>query len=280
MPTYEQLLSYPEWLLLREVIAKRDGYKCLRCSTGAKRTVYYPWLSDETLLRSYSISVKIKNSEQVQTHNYLKRDNHFIEIRVNPNKIKIIGTEIEYNQVPINYPINFILLNPKTTNFCTLLLDKLKSKKYSEEELEDQFGRMENYLRIHDIFITGKFSFNSNEQLQSKQISIIDEDQIIQQFEIDYVIPKIDNGLNIHHKLYRLNTLPWDYYEGDLITLCSECHQKEHERNEIPVYDEHGQKVNLEKCLKCSGVGYIPKFSFYRDGICFDCWGVGYKGYS
>lgn len=33
-----------------------------------------------------------------------------------------------------------------------------------------------------------------------------------------------------------------------------------------------------EPCSKCSGKGIIPYFSFYCNGICFDCMGVGYKG--
>lgn len=33
-----------------------------------------------------------------------------------------------------------------------------------------------------------------------------------------------------------------------------------------------------EPCSKCSGRGIIPYFSFYCNGICFDCMGIGYKG--
>jgi hypothetical protein len=33
-----------------------------------------------------------------------------------------------------------------------------------------------------------------------------------------------------------------------------------------------------EPCSKCSGRGIIPYFSFYCNGICFDCMGLGYKG--
>ncbi len=32
-------------------------------------------------------------------------------------------------------------------------------------------------------------------------------------------------------------------------------------------------------CERCNGVGYIPQFSYYCDGICFDCYGTGRSKY-
>ena len=34
--------------------------------------------------------------------------------------------------------------------------------------------------------------------------------------------------LNVHHKIYHQGLMPWEYNDEDLITLCSECHKKEH----------------------------------------------------
>jgi hypothetical protein len=36
--------------------------------------------------------------------------------------------------------------------------------------------------------------------------------------------------------------------------------------------------VDLDNtCKKCQGQGYIPMFSYYCDGVCFDCYGSGYN---
>src|SRR5690606_32483853 len=43
--------------------------------------------------------------------------------------------------------------------------------------------------------------------------------------------------LNIHHKYYVKGKMAWEYDNESLITLCERCHQKEHEDNSIPVYD-------------------------------------------
>ena len=37
-------------------------------------------------------------------------------------------------------------------------------------------------------------------------------------------------GLNVHHRVYPKSGNPWDSDPEDLITLCSKCHQSEHER--------------------------------------------------
>lgn len=33
-----------------------------------------------------------------------------------------------------------------------------------------------------------------------------------------------------------------------------------------------------DPCSKCNGQGIIPYYSYYCNGICFDCLGLGYKG--
>jgi hypothetical protein len=33
-----------------------------------------------------------------------------------------------------------------------------------------------------------------------------------------------------------------------------------------------------QPCGKCSGVGFIPAFAHYADGVCFDCMGMGFTG--
>jgi hypothetical protein len=59
--------------------------------------------------------------------------------------------------------------------------------------------------------------------------------------------------------------------------LCMDCHQLVHETETISIYDEESMEVLhvLEDCERCGGVGYIPKFYYVQDGICFESGGSG-----
>ena len=37
------------------------------------------------------------------------------------------------------------------------------------------------------------------------------------------------DNLHVHHVLYQFDLDPWDYVDEALITLCKDCHKKEHE---------------------------------------------------
>lgn len=50
-------------------------------------------------------------------------------------------------------------------------------------------------------------------------------------YKQEYEIPI----LNIHHKSYMKNHLAWEYENSNFITLCKNCHQKEHNQNNLPI---------------------------------------------
>ncbi len=82
--------------------------------------------------------------------------------------------------------------------------------------------------------------------------------------------------LNVHHKFYIENRKAWEYENDALITLCENCHQVEHEKNEIKVLDENRQvSYTPQVCDRCFGSGYLPEFHYYQNGICFKCYGNG-----
>jgi len=83
--------------------------------------------------------------------------------------------------------------------------------------------------------------------------------------------PSQDRILHVHHTYYDLELLPWEYAPDALQTLCVECHQKVHEHTHIPVYRGGVELTNVKVCDRCNGSGYIPEFSHYMDGICFEC---------
>ncbi|MCP1996679.1 hypothetical protein [Flavobacterium sp. HSC-61S13] len=84
--------------------------------------------------------------------------------------------------------------------------------------------------------------------------------------------------LEVHHKLYYQDCLPWEYLDEELTTLCKSCHTKTHEEEKIPVYRSRGSKeflYNSYDCSRCGGSGILPEFKHVEKGICFSCNGRG-----
>ena len=51
-----------------------------------------------------------------------------------------------------------------------------------------------------------------------------------------------ESTLNVHHKYYLPNRLPWEYLDSNLITLCEGCHEFE-EDFRYPDYNEWDRKL-------------------------------------
>lgn len=79
-------------------------------------------------------------------------------------------------------------------------------------------------------------------------------------------------ALNIHHKVYRQDREVWDYPSKELTTLCETCHESLHQTTEVP-------RIKLTPCLRCGGLGHIPRFRHVENGICFRCHGDKYEEY-
>jgi len=47
------------------------------------------------------------------------------------------------------------------------------------------------------------------------------------------VLCKSSKKLQVHHKLYVNGRLPWEYHHDYLVTLCEECHKKQHDEQSI-----------------------------------------------
>jgi len=83
--------------------------------------------------------------------------------------------------------------------------------------------------------------------------------------------------LQLHHKLYFNERLPWDYNSIYLQILCSVCHKLVHTTSIIYTYQDETMKFRkkLTNCAKCYGAGYIPEYSYRDNGICYECGGAG-----
>lgn len=43
----------------------------------------------------------------------------------------------------------------------------------------------------------------------------------------------LERPIEVHHIHYRPNAMAWEYYDYELVSLCRDCHQKEHDNNNI-----------------------------------------------
>lgn len=79
--------------------------------------------------------------------------------------------------------------------------------------------------------------------------------------------------LHVHHTYYIKNTLPWNYPDESLISLCVSCHQNVHENDIVPVYADNLKQVvlNIKRCSRCKGTGYLKEYNYYMGGVCFKC---------
>jgi hypothetical protein len=85
-----------------------------------------------------------------------------------------------------------------------------------------------------------------------------------------------EQDLNVHHKYYLNGKLAWEYKNEALISLCANCHQKEHKNNEIFVYAINGETLGkVEICNRCNGSGVLKEYNYYKGGVCFQCFGTG-----
>lgn len=86
--------------------------------------------------------------------------------------------------------------------------------------------------------------------------------------------------LQIHHKHYILNKLPWEYRDSDLQTVCNWCHWDIHCNEKVNTFmliDGVLIKTSLTPCYKCKGAGWFPEYVHIESGICFRCLGQKFE---
>ena len=74
---------------------------------------------------------------------------------------------------------------------------------------------------------------------------------------------RIGMEMNVHHIHYYPNRKPWEYDESDLITLCRDCHIKEHDRIN---FEKLEKKFKLIQKMK-DDIDIDFDFSLERDSL-------------
>ena len=129
---------------------------------------------------------------------------------------------------------------------------------YSKEEQE------EYEKKLNELYITN-----------AKLLGLVDLGYIKAEAQFHQVHEPII--LHVHHKYYVQGKLAWEYPNEALLSLCQTCHQELHNNTIIKVYENEkmDSEMQLTTCKKCNGSGYISKYHYFKDGICFSC--MGYK---
>lgn len=84
--------------------------------------------------------------------------------------------------------------------------------------------------------------------------------------------------LEVHHNIYIINRLPWEYEDDDLSTLCNWCHWDFHKNNTVTVYSEDMiNEMKYSPCIRCNGAGWFPEYRNIEGGICFRCRGARFE---
>lgn len=66
--------------------------------------------------------------------------------------------------------------------------------------------------------------------------------------------------LQVHHKVYIKGRMPWEYDSNQLVTLCEECHKKEHKGKTSKDFlvQNKKQKKKVEKTSRVVPADYKP----------------------
>ena len=105
----------------------------------------------------------------------------------------------------------------------------------------------------------------------------------LQQGESSFALIKSDKNyhLQVHHKRYILGTLPWEYHDSDLRTVCNWCHWDLHQNEKINIYERLSNgglvKLTLTPCYRCKGAGSFPQYDHIENGLCFRCEGKRFE---
>ena len=128
----------------------------------------------------------------------------------------------------------------------------------------------------HKSSETGDYSYMTDDGTQEQVTLTNNEGQIVTESIPSFVVTDRPYFLQVHHKFYVYNLLPWKYHDTALVTLCNWCHNEVHQNETIIIYlDETLQKFeDLTPCKRCNGTGSFPEYKHVHSGICFECNGA------
>src|SRR5689334_11684120 len=113
----------------------------------------------------------------------------------------------------------------------------------------DELQDLRWFAKRHWILQRDKFSCKGNDCRRQtiysvfKVSSIIRENQNVDFSEPFILVDQIRLSLQVHHTYYVQNKRPWEYLDSALITLCPDCHKREHQHKTIPILNSVGISI-------------------------------------
>jgi ferredoxin-like protein FixX len=170
----------------------------------------------------------------------------------------------------LNFDDLIISLGDKIPSYQELLHTTEWNKRRLEILKNDDFYCVECGL-------SETFSHNNNYYTYNKKYQFLENEIDGVKIKADKVV-KSDHKiqLHVHHKYYIKNTLPWNYDDDALVTMCNFCHWKLHKTETIKIYSKRDHQLielNYTPCIRCNGAGLFPEYSHIQKGVCFRCHG-------
>jgi hypothetical protein len=267
--TYQELLQSTEWQKKRKSIIERDNNTCTICDNNE-------------ILNSALLVYFFENDNK----SYKLELNHF------EDSTDLNITKINYKKyAPLNTNGLLAICKVANENYQILAsreLDKEEIYQYQTKrgkqilkifekhgiDRDEYFKEVFKILienEIKDIFYPENF-INLRKELDSYATSL----EKLLKINSDRCEWNFYTGLHVHHTYYKFDTLPWEYPNEALTTLCWICHENEHKDSEMPILNENGIEIDkLPLCKRCYGAGYLPQYNYHQGGKCFRC--NGYK---
>jgi len=150
--------------------------------------------------------------------------------------------------------------------------------KKPKREVEVEIKNHEEWLKeVREINAYNNKFLKWANQNPNEVINQLSNDTYVGQKPIPSNSKTILISIQIHHKLYFKNKLPWEYDSKYIEVLCSDCHFNVHNSNVIyTFYDEEMlERKENKNCKRCGGTGTLKQYLYHKNGICFDCGGSG-----
>ncbi len=243
MEEYEELLNSDEWKGKRNLILERDQNKCTKCENEIL-------LSD---CKKGELSF-VKSNKDFQLFTLVTNEDSYTLYLPRIGGFKA-NQAIGYFKMKLNEPI--------------LVAARKRLLNDNYEKYHEQLGRYKNDPNYKALLIYFSGVYN----VPVEDLDALSPNQPFSSFKWLWI-----RGLHVHHLYYKVGLKPWEYENEALITLCWKCHEETHKNHKIPYLNESGEEIRkLTPCNRCFGTGWIPKFNYVENGICFECRGKKFQ---
>jgi len=241
--TYQDQLNHQNWKVKRELILKRDRFRCQDCLNNS-------------LIKRFRISFHgagFAGSRLI----YLIFDN---ETR-NVYRCKTIyDKNFLTTLLRIAKSQSILALTTGNDIFCSLIATIVIPEKL-------------DFSKVDEAFIYGSPAyFEKQQEIQEKYLLTIPFSKLATLQWMD------TKGLHIHHRFYQIGKLAWEYPDEAFQCLCWDCHENLHKNQYVKVFDEMGIELGAKLvCSRCHGAGWFPEYSHVQSGVCFKCLGSRFE---